>query len=77
MAVSEAWMVVGGESMRFVDDEDEEVSFALIERKGKLFWFIRSACPFGVHSEGFYQNQISSSPLNRQAVENSVPWRKI
>ena len=36
VALSEAWMVVGGEFMRFVDDEEEEegeeVSFALIER---------------------------------------------
>jgi hypothetical protein len=35
MTVSGAWMVVGGEFMRFVDEdeeEEEEVSFALIER---------------------------------------------
>ena len=32
MAVARAWVVVGEEFMRFVDDDDEEVSFALIER---------------------------------------------
>jgi hypothetical protein len=30
MTVSGAWMVVGGEFMRFLDEEEEEVSFALI-----------------------------------------------
>ena len=35
MTVSGALMVVGEESMRFVDDDEEEVSFALIVRMEK------------------------------------------